>query len=94
MLWRRRRGYARERDEMILVFVVLALGYMRGWLRSRARPAQAVGAWRAAGFLLGLVLIWIAVGLAVCIGRCALVDGSHGPASGADVGRASLDLAG
>ena len=46
---------------MTLVFVVLALGYMRGWLRSRARPAQAVDAWRAAGFLLGLVLIWIAV---------------------------------
>jgi putative membrane protein len=46
---------------MTLVVVVLALGYMRGWLRSRARPAQAVGAWRAAGFLLGLVLIWIAV---------------------------------
>ena len=59
---RRRRGYARGRDEMTLVFVVLALGYMRGWLRSRARPTQAVDAWRAAGFLLGLALIWIAVG--------------------------------
>ena len=35
---------------MTLVFVVLALGYMRGWLRSRARPTQAVDAWRAAGF--------------------------------------------
>jgi len=46
---------------MILVFVVLALGYMRGWLRVRASSAQAVAAWRAAGFLLGLALIWIAV---------------------------------
>jgi cytochrome c oxidase assembly factor CtaG len=46
---------------MTLVSVVLALGYMRGWLRSRAGPPPAVGAWRAAGFLLGLVLIWIAV---------------------------------
>ena len=46
---------------MTLLCVVLALGYLHGWLRSRARPAQAVGAWRAAGFLLGLVLIWIAV---------------------------------
>jgi putative membrane protein len=46
---------------MTLVVVALALWYMRGWLRSRARPAQAVGTWRAAGFLLGLVLIWIAV---------------------------------
>jgi len=46
---------------MTLVLVVLALGYMRGWLRSRARPAQTIAAWRAAAFLLGLVLIWIAV---------------------------------
>jgi len=46
---------------MILVFVFLALWYLRGWLRLRSRVAQAVGAWRAAGFLLGLVLIWIAV---------------------------------
>jgi cytochrome c oxidase assembly factor CtaG len=34
---------------------------MRGWLRVRASSAQAVAAWRAAGFLLGLALIWIAV---------------------------------
>jgi putative membrane protein len=46
---------------MILVFVFLALGYMRGWLRLRSTSAEADGAWRAAGFLLGLVLIWIAV---------------------------------
>ena len=46
---------------MTLVLAVLALGYMRGWLRSRACPTQAFEAWRAAGFLLGLVLIWIAV---------------------------------
>jgi cytochrome c oxidase assembly factor CtaG len=46
---------------MTLVFVLLALVYMRGWLRSRARPAQAVDAWRAGGCLVGLVLIWIAV---------------------------------
>ena len=46
---------------MTLAFAVLALGYMRGWLRSRAHPAQAVDAWRAVGFLFGLVLMWIAV---------------------------------
>src|SRR4030095_13968764 len=47
--------------QMILAFVFLALGYMRGWLRLRSTSAEAEGAWRAAGFLLGLVLIWIAV---------------------------------
>jgi cytochrome c oxidase assembly factor CtaG len=46
---------------MILVLVFLALGYLGGWLRVRTSFAQAVGAWRAAGFLLGLVLIWTAV---------------------------------
>jgi putative membrane protein len=46
---------------LIFIFVFLALGYMCGSLRLRSRSAEAVGAWRAAGFLLGLVLIWIAV---------------------------------
>jgi cytochrome c oxidase assembly factor CtaG len=45
---------------MIPVFLFLAIAYMRGWLRLRARSAQAVGPWRATGFLLGLVLIWMA----------------------------------
>lgn len=45
---------------MILVFLFLTFAYMRGWLRVRARSAQAVGSWRATGFLLGLVLIWMA----------------------------------
>ena len=47
---------------MILVFVFLALGYVRGWLRLRSRSAQAGGAWRAASFLIGLFLIWGALG--------------------------------
>jgi putative membrane protein len=46
---------------MILVFLFLAVVYVRAWFRLRSRPAVAVGGWRAAGFLLGLVLIWIAV---------------------------------
>jgi putative membrane protein len=45
---------------MMIVFVVLALWYLRGWLRVRASSAQGVGAWGAAGFLLGLGLIWMA----------------------------------
>ena len=46
---------------MTLVLLLLALVYVRGWLRLRSRSASPVGAWRAAGFLLGLVLIWVAV---------------------------------
>jgi cytochrome c oxidase assembly factor CtaG len=45
---------------MTLAVAVLTLAYMRGWLRLRS-SAQTIGGWRAAGFLLGLVLIWIAV---------------------------------
>jgi cytochrome c oxidase assembly factor CtaG len=45
---------------MTLVLVFLALGYVRGWFRARASSVEAVGVWRAAGFLLGLGLIWIA----------------------------------
>ena len=91
---RLRRGYARERDEMILVFVFLALGYMRGWLRSRAE--FRAGGWRVArGRFSSRPRVDLDCScLAVCIGRCALADGSHGPASDADVACASLDLAG
>jgi len=46
---------------MILVFIFLALGYVRGWLRLRS-TAQAVVAWRAASFLAGMFLVWVALG--------------------------------
>jgi len=47
---------------MIVVFVLLALGYLRGWLRLRSRSAETVAAWRAASFLVGLFLVWVALG--------------------------------
>src|SRR5262245_23979851 len=47
---------------MILVFIFLALGYVRGWLRLRSKSTQAVGAWRAVSFVFGLFLIWAALG--------------------------------
>src|SRR5262249_17632617 len=46
------------RDTMIGVFFVLALAYIRRWLYLRSKPGQAIGAWRAASFLLGLFLVW------------------------------------
>jgi putative membrane protein len=45
---------------MTLVLVFLGFGYMRGWLRLRSTSPPVIGALRAAGFLLALVLIWIA----------------------------------
>ena len=47
---------------MILVFVILALGYMRGWLRVRSKSGPAAGAWRPASFILGTFLLWGALG--------------------------------
>ena len=47
---------------MILVFVFLALAYVRGWRRLRSRSPQTVRGWRAGSFLVGLFLIWVALG--------------------------------
>ena len=46
---------------MILLFVFLALWYMRGWLRLRSRSAQVVSLWRAVSFLIGMFLVWVAL---------------------------------
>jgi cytochrome c oxidase assembly factor CtaG len=46
---------------MILVFVFITFGYLRGWLRLRSTSAQAVDAWRAASFLCGVFLVWVAL---------------------------------
>jgi cytochrome c oxidase assembly factor CtaG len=45
--------------------LVLILGagiYLRGWLRLRSGSLNVIPAWRAASFVLGLCLIWIALG--------------------------------
>jgi putative membrane protein len=47
---------------MTLLFVVLALAYVRGWLRLRSNSAPAPGPWRAASFLVGVFMVWGALG--------------------------------
>jgi putative membrane protein len=47
---------------MILVFVFLAVVYVRGWLHLHKASANPVRAWRAASFLTGLFLVWGALG--------------------------------
>jgi putative membrane protein len=42
------------------VLIVAALLYFRGWLRVRSQDNDNVEVWRAASFLVGLLLIWIA----------------------------------
>ncbi len=47
---------------LLVVFAIATLVYVRGWLRLRSKSKQAVGAWRVASFLLGLFLLWGALG--------------------------------
>lgn len=45
---------------LFLLFIKLV--YVRGWIRLRSMPSKALSFWRAFSFLLGLLLIWVAVG--------------------------------
>jgi putative membrane protein len=42
--------------------LLTALLYLRGWFRLRATSLNVIPAWRANSFLLGLFLIWVAIG--------------------------------
>ncbi|MGB9203114.1 MAG: cytochrome c oxidase assembly protein [Terriglobales bacterium] len=44
-----------------LALIVAALIYVRGWVRIRRADVDSVGGWRAASFLLGLFIIWLAL---------------------------------
>lgn len=44
------------------LLVLLAVIYTRGWLHARRNIPNAVSLWRASGFFVGLVSIWIAAG--------------------------------
>ena len=45
-----------------LATILVACVYLRGWLRLRTASANVLPTWRVFGFLLGLFLIWVAVG--------------------------------
>ena len=45
-----------------LAILVTALVYLRGWLHLRSASVNAIPAWRATSFFLGLLLIWTAIG--------------------------------
>jgi putative membrane protein len=47
-----------------LTFAVVLVGvlYLRGWLRLHSVSVNAIPSWRACSFLIGLFLIWLAVG--------------------------------
>lgn len=44
-----------------VTIALTALVYLRGWLHLRFNPVIVISAWRACSFLVGLLLIWVAV---------------------------------
>ena len=58
---------------MTLGLVFIAVLYARGWLRVRSASARTDTGWRAAAFLLGLFLIWIAAASPLASGDAHLL---------------------
>lgn len=46
---------------LTVIVLLLALGYLRGWLQLRSFSAKAIPAWRAVSFLSGLALTWVVI---------------------------------
>jgi len=54
--------YVTSRPYGILLILILTAGlYLRGWLRLRSFYQNRIPAWRGGSFLLGIFLIWVAV---------------------------------
>src|SRR6266403_4387325 len=47
---------------LTLAMVLAACLYLRGWLHLRSASVNIIPGWRAGSFLLGLFLIWVALG--------------------------------
>src|SRR5258708_9443781 len=45
-----------------LATILAATFYLRGWRHLRLAAANAIPSWRAASFLVGVFLVWLAVG--------------------------------
>jgi cytochrome c oxidase assembly factor CtaG len=58
---------------MHMLLIVIAALYLRGWLRLRSPSFQIIGGCRVVGFLLGLLLIWIAVASPLASGDAHLL---------------------
>ncbi len=47
---------------LTIAMILAAFPYLRGWIHLRSVSVHAIPAWRACSFVLGLFLIWLAVG--------------------------------
>lgn len=55
-------GYWLFPVSLTIVLLLAAVLYLREWIHLRSTPASCIPAWRACSFLLGLVLVWAALG--------------------------------
>jgi putative membrane protein len=47
---------------LTLAMTLAGFAYLRGWLHLRSASAKVIPVWRAASFLFGLFLVWVALG--------------------------------
>src|SRR5882762_2891566 len=47
---------------LALTLLLATIVYLRGWLSLRSRSVNIIPAWRAPSFLIGIFLIWVALG--------------------------------
>jgi putative membrane protein len=47
---------------LLVATLLAAFVYLRGWLHLRSASVNVIPAWRAVSFLVGVVLIWVAIG--------------------------------
>src|SRR5215471_2524160 len=55
-------GLSSRSSAILLVLVLVSVLCVSGWRRLQTGPANAIPAWRLASFLLGMSLIWAALG--------------------------------
>src|SRR5215813_9527495 len=55
-------GMLMSSNATVLVLALVSLLYVRGWRRVRKAPAEVLSVWRMASFLLGISLVWAALG--------------------------------
>jgi cytochrome c oxidase assembly factor CtaG len=47
---------------LTLILIASAIFYLRGWRRLRSSATNVIPGWRAASFLVGMFLVWLAIG--------------------------------
>ena len=76
-----------------VVLILVALVYVRGWVRIRRFSQDTIEGWRAASFLVGLLFDLGGGGLAPGCAGSRVADGPHGPTSAPHDICCSLDMA-